>query len=106
MSTRTEHDYYGVPVWLMKEYLAQLGGRAVASATPPSDGAPSDGAVGAAAASEVVEGDGWRAELRPAPRRHIGSLSVGGATVVFTGAQPVLDELFAKLHWKTLRGGG
>lgn len=106
MSTRTEHDYYGVPVWLMKEYLAQLGGRAVTTAAPPTDGAPTDGAANAAAAGEVVEGDGWRAELRPAPRRHIGSLSVGGATVVFTGAQPVLDDLFAKLHWKTLRGGG
>jgi hypothetical protein len=26
MSVRVEHDYYGVPLWLMKDYLAQLGG--------------------------------------------------------------------------------
>ncbi len=86
MTARVEHDYYGVPVWLMKEYLAQLGGRETDEA--------------------VVEGEGWRAVVRQSPRRHIGSLSVGGATVTFTGEQTTLDALFEKLHWKTLRGGG
>lgn len=86
MSVRVEHDYYGVPIWLMKEYLTQLGGGEIEA--------------------DVIEGDGWRAEVRQAARRHIGSLSVGGATVTFTGAQSTLDALFEKLHWKTLRGGG
>jgi hypothetical protein len=86
MRVRVEHDYYGVPLWLMKEYLAQLGGREVSE--------------------DVIEGEGWRAELRKAERRHIGSLSVGGATAVFFGEQEILDALFEKLHWKTLRGGG
>jgi len=53
-----------------------------------------------------VEGDGWRATLRAAERRSIGSLCVGGATVVFEGEQATLDALFERLHWKTLRGGG
>ena len=86
MSVRVEHDYYGVPLWLMKDYLTQLDG--------------------VETGEDVVEGDGWRAELRKAERRHIGSLSVGGATVVFAGEQATLDALFEKLHWKTLRGGG
>ncbi|MFZ1770024.1 MAG: DUF1952 domain-containing protein [Caldilinea sp.] len=86
MSVRVEHDYYGVPLWLMKDYLAQLGGHEL------------DG--------DAMEGDGWRAELRKAERRHIGSLSIGGATVVFVGEQTTLDALFESLHWKTLRGGG
>jgi len=86
MSVRIEHDYYGVPVWLMKDYLTQLGGIETGE--------------------DVIEGDGWRAELRKAERRQIGSLSVGGATVVFMGGQATLDALFEKLHWKTLRGGG
>jgi hypothetical protein len=30
MSTRVEHDYYGVPVWLMQDYLTQLGGHPLA----------------------------------------------------------------------------
>ena len=54
----------------------------------------------------MMEGAGWRANLRKAERRHIGSLSVGGATVIFAGEQTILDALFEKLHWKTLRGGG
>jgi len=86
VTVRVEHDYYGVPIWLMKDYLTQLGGHKTAE--------------------DTLEGDGWRAELRKAQRRHIGSLSVGGATVVFTGEQSILDALFEKLHWKTLRGGG
>lgn len=86
MSVRVEHDYYGVPLWLMKDYLAQLGGREVGE--------------------DVIEGEGWRAELRKAERRHIGSLSVGGATTIFIGEQETLDALFERLHWKTLRGGG
>lgn len=86
MNCRIEHDYYGVPDWLMKDYLTQLGGSELAG--------------------DVIAGDGWRAEVRKAERRNIGSLSVGGATVVFTGEQDVLDALFEKLHWKTLRGGG
>lgn len=86
MTASVQHDYYGVPIWLMKDYLAQLGGQETSE--------------------DVVEGDGWRADLRKAERRHIGSLSVGGTTAIFTGEQGVLDVLFEQLHWKTLRGGG
>lgn len=86
MSTRVEHDYYGVPVWLMQDYLTQLGGRSLGE--------------------NVMEGDGWRAELRKAEQKHIGSLNVGGATVVFSGEEATLNLLFERLHWKTLRGGG
>jgi len=86
MSVCVEHDYYGVPIWLMKDYLAQLGGQEVTE--------------------DVVVGSHWRAELRQATRRTIGSLSVGGTTAVFFGEQIDLDHLFERLHWKTLRGGG
>ncbi len=86
MSVQVEHDYYGVPLWLMKDYLAQLGGQEVTE--------------------DVMAGSGWRAELRKAARRSIGSLSVGGTTVVFSGERDDLGALFDQLHWKTLRGGG
>lgn len=86
MSVQVEHDYYGVPLWLMKEYLGQLGGQEVME--------------------DVMAGSGWRAELRKAARRSIGSLSVGGTTAIFVGDQADLDTLFEQLHWKTLRGGG
>jgi len=92
------HDYYGVPLWLMKEYLAQLGAREGASDSK------SDSKAGSGA--EVMEADGWRAELRKAAPRHLGSLVIGGTTVTFTGDAQALAAMFERLHWKTLRGGG
>ena len=81
-----QHDYYGIPLWLMKDYLCQLGA--------------------AETAENVLVGEGWHAELRKADLRHIGSLRVGGTTVVFSGEPDLLAALFEQLHWKTLRGGG
>lgn len=80
------HDYYGVPDWLMKEYLTDLGAVEVEE--------------------NVVATNGWRAVIRKAAPRHIKSLVVGGATVDFSGNEAALQEMFKKLHWKTLRGGG
>lgn len=80
------HDYYGVPLWLMKEYLGQLGARETAE--------------------NVMEAAEWRAYLRKADPRRIGSLSVGGTTVTFSGNEQALEAMFERLHWKTLRGGG
>jgi hypothetical protein len=70
----------------MKDYLGQLGAQETAE--------------------NVMVGEGWRAELRKADPRHIGSLVVGGTTAVFTGEAGALAAMFARLHWKTLRGGG
>ncbi len=85
------HDYYGVPAWLMRDYLTDLGARVQAE--------------GAADVTPLL-GDGWRAWVRKAPVKRIGALAVGGATVTFAGPQATLDELFPKLHRKTWRGGG
>lgn len=80
------HDYYGVPLWLMKDYLASLG-------------AVED-------EENVMTAEGWQASVRKATPREIGSLRIGGTTVEFTGDAAALDAMFEKLHWKTLRGGG
>jgi hypothetical protein len=82
----TRHDYYGVPLWLMKEYLADLGAVEVGE--------------------NVMQGENWRAVVGKATPNRIGSLEVGGATVEFSGDATALAALFAKLHKKTLRGGG
>lgn len=79
-------DYYGVPMWLMKEYLVKLG-------AVEGDG-------------DTMTGQGWHARLRKAEPNRIGSLVVGGTTVEFQGDEAALDDLFDQLHWKTLRGGG
>ena len=86
MSEVQVHDYYGVPLWLMKSYLADLGAHEVDDA--------------------VMEAEGWRAELSKAPVKRVGSLAVGGTTATFSGDPAALTAMFEQLHWKTLRGGG
>ena len=80
------HDYYGVPLWLMKEYLGQLGAQEISE--------------------NAMVAEGWRASLRKADPHHLGSLVIGGTTVTFWGDEQALAAMYARLHWKTLRGGG
>lgn len=80
------HDYHGIPLWLMKEYLVDLG--AVETA------------------ENVLVADGWQARVSKAEPNRIGSLVIGGASVEFTGDTVALEAMFKRLHWKTLRGGG
>lgn len=81
-----KHDYYGVPRFLMKDYLLRLG------ATETGE--------------DAFAGDGWHAVLSQAPWKEIGSLRVGGTTAEFSGDGPALDALFERLHILTMRGGG
>lgn len=80
------HDYHGIPLWLMKEYLTDLG------AVEKEE--------------NLLVADGWQAKVSKAVPNRIGSLVVGGATVEFTGDAGALEAMFKLLHWKTLRGGG
>lgn len=82
----TEVFVHGIPLWLLREYLEELGGRAVGDS--------------------VVEGDGWRAELTTLPPRQIGSLRVGRVELRLTGEPEALAALRPGLDRKTLRAGG
>lgn len=82
----SRHDYYGVPLWLMKEYLTDLGAVEVEE--------------------NLLVADGWQARVSKAEPNRIGSLVIGGATVEFSGDAAALEAMFKQLHWKTLRGGG
>lgn len=77
---------FGVPLWLMKDYLADLG----AVETEP----------------DTMAADGWRAVVRKSEPYRIGSLVVGRIEVEFSGDDAVLETVLEKLHWKTMRGGG
>lgn len=77
---------YGVPDWLMKKYLADLG------ATETAAG--------------VMTGNGWQASVQQAEPHRLGSLVVGRIEVEFLGEPDILTGLVEKLHWKTMRGGG
>ena len=77
---------YGVPLWLMKKYLTDLGGRE--------------------AGENVLVGDGWQAAVSKGEPRRIGSLVVGRIEVDVTGDDQAVETLLEKLHWKSMRGGG
>lgn len=77
---------YGVPLWLMKQYLTDLGGTETAENT--------------------LTAAGWQAEVKKSEPARIGSLVVGRIEVDFSGDPAAIAELLDKLHWKTLRGGG
>ncbi len=86
MSERFETVVRGVPLWLMREYLEQIGGREQA-----------DGRF---------EGEGWRARLTQIEDYAIGSLRVGQARLEIEGEADAVARAQASLQPKLLRGGG
>ena len=77
---------YGIPLWVMKKYLEDLGA--------------------AETEENVMVGDNWQATVSKAEPARIGSLVVGRIDVEFSGDEAAVEELLEKLHWKTMRGGG
>ena len=77
---------YGIPLWLMKKYLTDLGG--------------------VEAEENVLRGEGWQATVRKGEPARLGSLRVGRIEVEIEGEEEAIEALLEKLHWKTLRGGG
>lgn len=82
----SQKHIYGVPDWVMKKYLRDLGSKEVA-------------------AGQMV-GVGWTATIRKAKPQRIGSLEVGRIEVEFKGDEQAITTMLEQLHWKTLRGGG
>jgi hypothetical protein len=80
-------DIRGIPLWLLRDYLVDLGG--------------------VARGDDEVEGPGWRVRLSRLPDYRIGSLRVGETRMELSAAdQPTLDQLERNLWPKLLRGGG
>jgi hypothetical protein len=77
---------FGVPLWLMKKYLADLG----AVETEES----------------VLVADDWQAIVSKSEPVKIGSLVVGRIDVELSGDEAAIEAMLEKLKWKTLRGGG
>lgn len=82
----TEVFVHGIPLWLLREYLEELGGTAVSDTE--------------------VQGEGWHATLTKLPPREIGSLRVGRVELRLEGDEEALAELRPGLDRKTLRAGG
>lgn len=81
----TETQLHGIPLWLLREYLEDLGG--------------------IAQSDTMLKGDDWQAYLRQLPPVVIGSLRVGRVELELHGSQEALDVLRPLLHNKTMRAG-
>lgn len=77
----------GVPLWLLREYLEELGGTALAA--------------------DRVAGPGWQVELTQIEPFQVGSLRVGQVRMDLSGDTQPLAALRAALGHKLMtRGGG
>ena len=84
MIEKTE-ETHSIPLWLLREYLEELGG------TAEND--------------NYVVGDAWTAVLTKMEPRKVGSLRVGQVKIEFEGESAVLDQLKVQFHKKTMRAG-
>lgn len=85
MITETFTFVHAIPLWLLREYLEELGG---------------------VAESETrVAGDGWRAELVKLPDQRVGSLRIGRVQLDLYGDAAALARLRPGLDRKTMRAG-
>ncbi len=82
----TEVFVHGIPLWLLREYLEELGGTATSDTE--------------------IEGAGWHAVLTKLPPKEIGSLRVGRVELRLEGDEESLAKLRPGLDQKTLRAGG
>lgn len=85
MLTHT-HDIRGIPLWLLRDYLVDLGG------VVQPDG--------------VVYGSGWQGRLEPLDDFRLGSLRVATVRMELSGEPEALDQLEGQLKYKLLRAGG
>lgn len=82
---RRVRDIRAIPLWLLREYLVEAGGRA-------------EGAR--------VVGERWTATLKEMPDYRIGGLAVGEVRMELLGDDDALDAVEAQLAPRLLRGGG
>jgi len=81
-----KREVRGIPLWLLREYLVEGGGRATGE--------------------DRVDGEGWTARLVQLDDYKIGNLSVGQVRIELEGTPEGLRAVDAFLAPKLLRGGG
>ncbi len=84
--TEIDRQVHGVPLWLMRDYLVDLGG------VPQEEG--------------FVVGEGWEATYQRVEDFRLGSLVIGVVHLRITGEEGALAKLMWDLELKLLRGGG
>ena len=81
----------GIPLWLVRGYLKDLGARPTGEPTPER-------------VSLTV--DGWTATLEQVEDFQVGSLRVGQVRLSLTGDDAALRPMLAALEKRLFRGGG
>ncbi len=81
-----DKEIRGVPMWVVREYLEQLGGQCKA-----------DG---------WMQGPGWKARLTPVEDYQIGSICVGQVRLELRGDVGAVAEVRDALEKRLLRAGG
>ncbi len=85
MMPRQVEEIHAIPLWLLREYLEEVGGTAVSDTR--------------------VEGAGWTADLVKLAPRQVGSLRVGQVKITLRGRPDALASLQTRLAKKTMRAG-
>ena len=80
------HEMRGIPYFLLKEYLQELGGHL--------------------AGENLVIGDGWKVSLERMEPFRLGSLSVGQTRLTMELEDRIADDFRERFKKKTLRAGG
>lgn len=79
-------DLRAMPIWLLRDYLLQVGGQEQADGT--------------------IQGAGWQARLTQLEDFQIGSLRVGEVRLEITGDDGALAAVWMALEPKLMRAGG
>lgn len=79
-------DICGIPLWLMQEYLLEMGGALVEEGR--------------------VEGEGWSVRLTKIEDYQLGSLCVGQIRVQMSGDREGFAKLKTMIEPKLIRAGG
>ena len=80
------HEMRGIPYFLLKEYLQELGGTIIAD--------------------DTVTGDGWTVRLERMEPFRLGSLKVGQTRLTMDIREEMYDNFMERFRLKTLRAGG
>lgn len=80
------HEMRGIPFFLLKEYLEEMGGREVEE--------------------NLIKGEGWTVRLEKMEPFRMFSLSVGQARLTVELEEAVADDFVERFRKKTLRAGG
>lgn len=80
------HEMRGIPFFLLKEYLEEMGGREVDE--------------------NLIHGDGWTVRLEKMEPFRLFSLTVGQTRLTVEMEDHVADDFTERFRKKTLRAGG